>query len=176
MLVLCGIAPSCLIAIHHFLWESSGHCCFQISLSTLNTCVWIILPPDVLEILRAFLKTFSAYLPFSYKPPLALPMVFLSLSFAAAEEGKPVHVPRVKFHGNIHFWNYDRPERERRGSFLVLPLQDSRRRAFGILGLDTLRDQCEQTIFLTHEISFYQVGTMRKAGSLDGSNKQFGTM
>ncbi|KAM9117991.1 EF-hand calcium-binding domain-containing protein 5 isoform 2-T3 [Pangshura tecta] len=78
------------------------------------------------------------------------------VSFAAAEEGKPVHVPRVQFHGNIHFWNYDRAERERRGSFLVLPLQDSRWRTIGILGLDTLRDQCEQTIFLTHEIGFYQ--------------------
>ncbi|NXA35244.1 EFCB5 protein, partial [Eudromia elegans] len=78
------------------------------------------------------------------------------VSFAAVEEGKPIHVPRVQLHGNIHFWNYDRPVEERRGSFLVLPLQDARWRVFGILGLDTLRDECEKTIFLTHEISFYQ--------------------
>ncbi|XP_056182333.1 EF-hand calcium-binding domain-containing protein 5 [Falco biarmicus] len=78
------------------------------------------------------------------------------VSFAAVEEGKPIHVPRVQFHGNIHFWNYDCPVEERKGSFLVLPLHDARWRAFGILGLDTLRDQCEKTIFLTHEISFYQ--------------------
>ncbi|KAM9272452.1 EF-hand calcium-binding domain-containing protein 5 [Morus bassanus] len=78
------------------------------------------------------------------------------VSFAAVEEGKPIHVPRVQLHGNIHFWNYDRPLEERRGSFLVLPLHDAHWRVFGILGLDTLRDQCEKTIFLTHEISFYQ--------------------
>ncbi|NXH76994.1 EFCB5 protein, partial [Hydrobates tethys] len=78
------------------------------------------------------------------------------VSFAAVEEGKPIHVPRVQLHGNIHFWNYDRPKEERRGSLLVLPLHDARWRVFGILGLDTLRDQCEKTIFLTHEISFYQ--------------------
>ncbi|NXF50020.1 EFCB5 protein, partial [Oceanites oceanicus] len=78
------------------------------------------------------------------------------VSFAAVEEGKPIHVPRVQLHGNIHFWNYDRPVEERRGSLLVLPLHDARWRVFGILGLDTLRDQCEKTIFLTHEISFYQ--------------------
>ncbi|NWX46839.1 EFCB5 protein, partial [Steatornis caripensis] len=78
------------------------------------------------------------------------------ISFAAAEEGKPIHVPRVQLHGNIHFWNHDRPVEERTGSLLVLPLHDARWRVFGILGLDTLRDQCVETIFLTHEISFYQ--------------------
>nr|XP_009930358.1 PREDICTED: EF-hand calcium-binding domain-containing protein 5 [Opisthocomus hoazin] len=78
------------------------------------------------------------------------------VSFAAVEEGKPIHVPRVQLHGNIHFWNYDRPVEERRGSLLVLPLHDARWRAFGILGLDTLRDQHEKTIFLAHEISFCQ--------------------
>ncbi|OXB73352.1 UNVERIFIED_CONTAM: hypothetical protein H355_017006 [Colinus virginianus] len=78
------------------------------------------------------------------------------VSFAAVEEAKPIHVPRVQLHGNIHFWNHDRPAEERRGSFLVLPLQDAHWRVFGILGLDTLRDQSEKTIFLSHEISFYQ--------------------
>uniref|UniRef100_A0A8B9G9N7 EF-hand calcium binding domain 5 n=1 Tax=Amazona collaria TaxID=241587 RepID=A0A8B9G9N7_9PSIT len=78
------------------------------------------------------------------------------VSFAAVEEGKPIHVPRVQLHGNIHFWNHDRPVEERKGSFLVLPLHDAHWRVFGILGLDTLWDQCETAIFLTHEISFYQ--------------------
>ncbi|XP_032056897.1 EF-hand calcium-binding domain-containing protein 5 [Aythya fuligula] len=78
------------------------------------------------------------------------------VSFAAVEEGKPTHVPRVQLHGNIHFWNYDRPVEERRGSLLVLPLQDAHWNVFGILGIDTLRDQSEKTIFLTHEISFCQ--------------------
>ncbi|NXQ78699.1 EFCB5 protein, partial [Nyctibius grandis] len=78
------------------------------------------------------------------------------VSFAALEEGKPIHVPRVQLHENIHFWNYDRPVEERKGSLLVLPLHDARWKVFGILGLDTLRDQSEKSIFLTHEISFYQ--------------------
>ncbi|NXY84683.1 EFCB5 protein, partial [Alcedo cyanopectus] len=78
------------------------------------------------------------------------------VSFAAVEEGKPIHVPRVQLHGNIHFWNYDRPEEERKGSFLVLPVHGPCWRVFGILGLDTLRAQCENTVFVPHEISFYQ--------------------
>ncbi|XP_078536145.1 EF-hand calcium-binding domain-containing protein 5 isoform X1 [Lissotriton helveticus] len=78
------------------------------------------------------------------------------VSFNAVDEGKPVHVPRVQYHGNIHFWKYDRPLDERTGSFLVLPLKDSRMRIFGTLGIDTIRDPRERNIFLTHEISFYQ--------------------
>ncbi|NWW87930.1 EFCB5 protein, partial [Rhynochetos jubatus] len=78
------------------------------------------------------------------------------VSFTAVEEGKPIHIPRVHLHGNIHFWNYDRPVEERNGSLLVLPLHDARWRVFGILGLDTLRDQCEETTFLPQEIGFYQ--------------------
>ncbi|KAL8198990.1 UNVERIFIED_CONTAM: hypothetical protein K2H54_031288 [Gekko kuhli] len=78
------------------------------------------------------------------------------VSFAAALDDKPIHVPRVQLHGNIHFWNWDRPEQERKGSFLVLPIEDIRRRVFGILGLDTLRDRNDQTIFVPHEIRFYQ--------------------
>ncbi|NXP60760.1 EFCB5 protein, partial [Chloropsis cyanopogon] len=78
------------------------------------------------------------------------------VSFAAIDQGKPIYVPRVQHHGNIHFWNSDRPVEERKGSFLVLPLYDAHWRVFGILGLDTLRDQCHKSIFLTHEISFYE--------------------
>ncbi|KAF7244284.1 EF-hand calcium-binding domain-containing protein 5 [Varanus komodoensis] len=78
------------------------------------------------------------------------------VSFAAVLDDKPIHVPRVQLHGNIHFWNRGRPKREQQGSFLVLPLEDIRRRVFGILGLDTLRDTNERTIFVPHEIRFYQ--------------------
>ncbi|NXH51096.1 EFCB5 protein, partial [Dicaeum eximium] len=78
------------------------------------------------------------------------------VSFAAIDQGKPIHVPRVQHHGNIHFWNSDRPDEERKGSFLVLPLYDAHWRVFGILGLDTLRDQCQKSIFMTHEITFYE--------------------
>ncbi|XP_042298137.1 EF-hand calcium-binding domain-containing protein 5 [Sceloporus undulatus] len=78
------------------------------------------------------------------------------ISFAAAFQDKPIHVPRVQLHGNIQFWNYDRLPKDRMGSFLVLPLEDVRRRVFGVLGLDTLRDKSDQTIFIPHEIRFYQ--------------------
>ncbi|NWI74489.1 EFCB5 protein, partial [Dryoscopus gambensis] len=78
------------------------------------------------------------------------------VSFAAIDQGQPIYVPRVQLHGNIHFWNSDRPVEERKGSLLVLPLHDARWRVFGILGLDTLQDQCEKSIFLTHEITFYE--------------------
>lgn len=89
-------------------------------------------------------------------------LINLYSSFAAIDQGQPVYVPRVQLHGNIHFWNSDRPVEERKGSLLVLPLHDARWRVFGILGLDTLQDQCEKSIFLTHEITFYEVGTIRK--------------
>nr|XP_020659139.1 EF-hand calcium-binding domain-containing protein 5 [Pogona vitticeps] len=78
------------------------------------------------------------------------------VSFAAALEDKPIHVPRVQLHGNVHFWNHDRPVKERKGSFLVLPLEDIRRRVFGVLGLDTLRDKSGRALFVPHEIRFYQ--------------------
>ncbi|XP_059721714.1 EF-hand calcium-binding domain-containing protein 5 isoform X3 [Haemorhous mexicanus] len=78
------------------------------------------------------------------------------ISFAAIEQGKPIYVPRVQHHGNIHFWSSDDPEEEKNGSLLVLPLYDAHWRVFGILGLDTLRDQSHKSIFLTHEITFYE--------------------
>ncbi|XP_031752526.1 EF-hand calcium-binding domain-containing protein 5 isoform X2 [Xenopus tropicalis] len=78
------------------------------------------------------------------------------VSFAAVESGIPQHVPRVQYHGHIHFWNTDRPEEERKGSLIVLPLIDMQQRAFGTLSIDTMRDPRERNIFLTHEISFYQ--------------------
>ncbi|NWW29652.1 EFCB5 protein, partial [Panurus biarmicus] len=78
------------------------------------------------------------------------------VSFAAIDQGKPIYVPRVQLHGNIHFWNSDHPVEERKGSLLVLPLYDAHWRVFGILGLDTLQDQCDKSIFLTDEINFYE--------------------
>ncbi|XP_043910408.1 EF-hand calcium-binding domain-containing protein 5 isoform X2 [Protopterus annectens] len=78
------------------------------------------------------------------------------VSFKAVEEGKPVHVPRVQYHGSIHFWDTSCPEEEKKGSFLVIPLKNSQNRVFGILGVDTVRDPRERNIFVTHEISFYQ--------------------
>uniref|UniRef100_A0A8C5PZV0 EF-hand calcium binding domain 5 n=1 Tax=Leptobrachium leishanense TaxID=445787 RepID=A0A8C5PZV0_9ANUR len=79
-----------------------------------------------------------------------------NVSFAAIDQGIPVHVPRVQYHGNIHFWNIVRPEEERKGSLIVLPLIDAQQRVFGTLSIDTLRDTRERNIFLTHEMSFYQ--------------------
>ncbi|PIO27416.1 hypothetical protein AB205_0065730, partial [Aquarana catesbeiana] len=79
------------------------------------------------------------------------------VSFAAVDSGIPQHVPRVQYHGNIQFWNKDRLEEDRKGSLIVLPLIDAQQRVFGTLSIDTLREPRDRNIFLSHEISFYQV-------------------
>ena len=45
------------------------------------------------------------------------------------------------------------------GSFIVVPLKDRKKRVFGLLGLDTLNDVHSRSIFITHEIQFFQVST-----------------
>jgi hypothetical protein len=81
------------------------------------------------------------------------------------DEGVPIHVPQVQYHGNIFFWNNSRNEDDRNGSFLALPLQDEHMRIFGVLAVDTLRDPREINIFLPHEIRFYQVSKLYKSSS-----------
>lgn len=78
------------------------------------------------------------------------------ISFSSVESGKPIHVPRVYNHGNIQFWNPYRVPEDREGSFIVVPLKDKRKRVFGLLGIDTLNDRHTKTIFITHEIHFFQ--------------------
>uniref|UniRef100_A4FU69-3 Isoform 3 of EF-hand calcium-binding domain-containing protein 5 n=2 Tax=Homo sapiens TaxID=9606 RepID=A4FU69-3 len=78
------------------------------------------------------------------------------ISFTVVDEGKPIHVPQVQYHGNIFFWNQSRNKHDYNGSFLALPLQDAYMRIFGVLAVDTLRDPHEINIFLPHEIRFYQ--------------------
>ncbi|XP_074642778.1 EF-hand calcium-binding domain-containing protein 5-like [Tubulanus polymorphus] len=78
------------------------------------------------------------------------------VSFAAVEGGKPIHVPRVNNHGNIMFWNTERPEEDREGSLIVIPLKDKRKRVFGLLNVDTVNDPRTKAIFITHEIQFFQ--------------------
>ncbi|XP_020818960.1 LOW QUALITY PROTEIN: EF-hand calcium-binding domain-containing protein 5 [Phascolarctos cinereus] len=78
------------------------------------------------------------------------------ISFTVVDQGKPIHVPQVQKHGNIHFWNPSREQKDCKGSFLAVPLEDAYKRSFGILGVDTLRDTSRKSIFVAHEISFYQ--------------------
>uniref|UniRef100_A0A2K5UGK8 EF-hand calcium binding domain 5 n=1 Tax=Macaca fascicularis TaxID=9541 RepID=A0A2K5UGK8_MACFA len=78
------------------------------------------------------------------------------ISFTVVDEGKPIHVPQVQYHGNIFFWDQSRNKDDCNGSFLALPLQDAYMRIFGVLAVDTLRDPHEINIFLPHEIRFYQ--------------------
>ncbi|XP_075710447.1 EF-hand calcium-binding domain-containing protein 5 isoform X2 [Rhinoderma darwinii] len=78
------------------------------------------------------------------------------VSFAAVDSGTPQHVPRIQYHGNIHLWNTERSEEEKKGSLIVLPLMDVQQRVFGTLSIDTLRELRDRNIFLTHEIHFYQ--------------------
>ncbi|XP_055862074.1 EF-hand calcium-binding domain-containing protein 5-like isoform X2 [Biomphalaria glabrata] len=78
------------------------------------------------------------------------------VSFQAVETGKPVHVPRVSNHGNIYFWNYNRPQEEKEGSLVVIPLKDKKKRVFGVMGIDTVQDSNKKSIFITHEIQFFQ--------------------
>lgn len=46
---------------------------------------------------------------------------------------------------------------DRDGSFIAVPLKDTDRRVFGLLGVDTMKDINNRTVFVTHEIQFYQV-------------------
>ncbi|XP_063812029.1 EF-hand calcium-binding domain-containing protein 5 isoform X2 [Pseudophryne corroboree] len=78
------------------------------------------------------------------------------VSFAAVDTGAPQHVPRVQYHGNIQFWNTERPEGDRKGSLIVLPLIDVNQQIFGTLSIDTMREPRDRNIFLAHEINFYQ--------------------
>jgi hypothetical protein len=55
------------------------------------------------------------------------------------------------------FWNPNRPEEEREGSLIVIPLKDRQKRVFGVTSIDTLNDPHTKAIFITHEIQFFQV-------------------
>ncbi|XP_064250748.1 EF-hand calcium-binding domain-containing protein 5 isoform X2 [Passer domesticus] len=112
------------------------------------------LSPEQGQVLLRYVACTADHAPYLLNQALHRDMK--GVSFAAIDQGKPIYVPKVQHHGNIQFWNSDLPEEKRKGSLLVLPLYDAHWRVFGILGLDTLQDQCHKSIFLTHEITFYE--------------------
>ncbi|XP_078278931.1 EF-hand calcium-binding domain-containing protein 5-like [Rhinoraja longicauda] len=77
----------------------------------------------------------------------------MGVSFKVVDQGRPLHIYRVQDHSMVHFWNCHREKTE--GSFLVIPIKDHHNRVFGVLGIDTLRDNCGKG-FAAHEINFYQ--------------------
>ncbi|XP_063722704.1 EF-hand calcium-binding domain-containing protein 5-like isoform X2 [Symsagittifera roscoffensis] len=78
-----------------------------------------------------------------------------NISFPAMAQKEMIHVPKVRSHGSVHYWNPRRSDRD--GSLIVCPILDSRRSAYGTLAVDTLRTQNkENRIFLQHELAFVQ--------------------
>ncbi|CAI9740604.1 Hypothetical predicted protein [Octopus vulgaris] len=75
------------------------------------------------------------------------------VSFMCIDRGVPVHVPKVKSHGKVFFWNTDE---KNNGSLLLIPVKNKKHKVFGLLGIDTLHCPCETAVFVNHEIKYYQ--------------------
>ncbi|XP_028400288.1 EF-hand calcium-binding domain-containing protein 5-like [Dendronephthya gigantea] len=77
-------------------------------------------------------------------------------SFTVVDSGKPIHVTKVSSHPGVYLWNPARKETGACGSLIILPIKDYQKTVTGVMAVDTLDDPMEKSVFITHEISFYQ--------------------
>src|SRR5689334_10824450 len=75
-------------------------------------------------------------------------------SFQILDSGKWTYINQTKNHSRLYF--FDPNMKNNSGSFVLIPLKRLQRKySFGLLGIDTIRDQKEKA-FAQHEVQFYE--------------------
>lgn len=94
------------------------------------------------------------------------------ISFAAVESGRPIHVPRISVHGNIHFWDPERNAENSDGAFLTIPFKDKKKKIFGLLCIDTLNDpKNQEDQLIADEVEVENKENEKEFNSLDDIKK-----